>query len=63
MPGTIIRYEKQVGDPVGKGETVVILEAMKMENNLQSPIDGIVKAINFAKGDTVTKDDVLCVIE
>ena len=63
MPGTIIRYEKQVGDSVNKGETVVILEAMKMENALSSPRDGTVKAINFNPGVTVTKDDVLCVIE
>ncbi len=63
MPGTIVRYEKQVGDTVSQGETVVVLEAMKMENNLASPANGTVKAINFSKGDTVTKDAVLCVIE
>jgi len=63
MPGTIVRYEKQEGDSVSKGETVVVLEAMKMENNLASPVDGTVKAVNFNQGDTVTKDDVLCVIE
>jgi len=63
MPGTIVRYEKQLGDLVSQGETVVVLEAMKMENNLASPVDGTVKAVNFNNGDTVTKDDVLCVIE
>jgi len=63
MPGTIVRYEKQEGDSVSKGETVVVLEAMKMENNLASPVDGTVKSVNFNNGDTVTKDDVLCVIE
>ena len=62
MPGMIIRYLKQVGDAVNKGETVVILEAMKMENALQAPADGSVKAINFSSGDSVAKDDVLCVI-
>jgi oxaloacetate decarboxylase alpha subunit/pyruvate carboxylase subunit B len=62
MPGMIIRYEKQVGDAVSKGDTVVILEAMKMENALPAPADGTIKANNFNSGDTVAKDDVLCVI-
>jgi oxaloacetate decarboxylase alpha subunit/pyruvate carboxylase subunit B len=62
MPGMIVRYQKQVGDAVSKGDKVVILEAMKMENALPAPADGTVKAINFASGDAVSKDDVLCVI-
>jgi pyruvate carboxylase subunit B len=62
MPGMIVKYLKQVGDAVNKGETVVILEAMKMENALQAPAGGSVKAINFSSGDSVAKDDVLCVI-
>jgi len=62
MPGMIVKYLKQVGDEVNKGETVVILEAMKMENALQAPADGAVKAINFSSGDSVAKDAVLCVI-
>jgi pyruvate carboxylase subunit B len=62
MPGMIVKYHKQVGDAVNKGETVVILEAMKMENALQAPVGGSVKAINFSSGDSVAKDAVLCVI-
>lgn len=62
MPGMIVRYAKQVGDTVSKGDTVVILEAMKMENALPALADGTVKAINFSSGDSVAKDDVLCVI-
>jgi len=62
MPGMIVRYSKAVGDAVKKGDTVVILEAMKMENALQSPADGTVKAINYSSGDSVAKNDVLCVI-
>ncbi len=58
----IVRYLKQVGDIVSKGEAVVILEAMKMENSLSAPADGAVKAINFSTGDSVAKDSVLCVI-
>jgi pyruvate carboxylase subunit B len=45
-----------------KGETVVVLEAMKMENALAAPASGTVKAINYASGDSVAKGDVLCVI-
>ena len=62
MPGMIVRYVKEVGDSVDKGETVVILEAMKMENALPAPAGGTVKAINFATGDSVAKDAVLCLI-
>ncbi len=62
MPGMIVRYDKNVGDAVSKGETVVILEAMKMENALASPVDGIIKAINFKSSDSVPKGAVLCVI-
>ncbi|MEW6076765.1 MAG: pyruvate carboxylase subunit B [Thermodesulfobacteriota bacterium] len=62
MPGMIVRYAKNVGDSVAEGETVVVLEAMKMENALPSPAAGTVKAINFSAGDTVKKDAVLCVI-
>jgi pyruvate carboxylase subunit B len=62
MPGMIISFEKKVGDAVNQGETVVILEAMKMENALPSPAGGTVKAINYKSGDSVAKNDVLCII-
>ncbi|MBF0302386.1 MAG: pyruvate carboxylase subunit B [Desulfamplus sp.] len=63
MPGMIIRYEKAVGQSVKKGDIVVILEAMKMENGLPAPVDGVVKAVNFGSGDSVPKGAVLAVIE
>jgi len=63
MPGMIIRYEKNINDTVKTGETIIILEAMKMENAIQSPADGIIRSVNFKSGDTVKKDDVLCIIE
>ncbi|MFV9645933.1 MAG: pyruvate carboxylase subunit B [Desulfobacterales bacterium] len=63
MPGMIISYKKGIGDAVKKGETIVILEAMKMENALPSPAGGIIKSINFSTGDSVAKGDVLCIIE
>ena len=62
MPGMIVRIAKKVGDSVSEGETVVVLEAMKMENALPAPASGTIKAINFNTGDTVGKNDVLCVI-
>ncbi|MFQ5771379.1 MAG: biotin/lipoyl-containing protein, partial [bacterium] len=62
MPGMIVSYEKNAGDSVSQGETVVILEAMKMENALPAPARGTIKAIYFSSGDSVAKGDVLAVI-
>ncbi|MDR0578942.1 MAG: pyruvate carboxylase subunit B [Candidatus Accumulibacter sp.] len=62
MPGLVIRYLKNVGDKVAKGEAVVVLEAMKMENALPAPCDGEIKTIGFKSGDTVAKGAALCVI-
>ena len=62
VPGMVVGYEKNVGDSVSEGETVVILEAMKMENALPAPCSGTIQAINYKSGDTVAKGDVLCVI-
>jgi oxaloacetate decarboxylase alpha subunit/pyruvate carboxylase subunit B len=63
MPGMIVSYDKKVGDSVKKGETVLVLEAMKMENALPAPIDGTIQSVNFKSGDSVAKGDVLCTIE
>jgi pyruvate carboxylase subunit B len=62
MPGMIIRYLVKVEDKVKAGDTLLILEAMKMQNNIPAPIDGVVKAINFGAGDSVNKGDILAVI-
>lgn len=62
MPGMIVKYVAGEGDTVKKGDTVVILEAMKMENALTSPADGVVKGVKFGSGDSVAKGAVLCVI-
>jgi len=63
MPGMIVSFEKKAGDSVKAGETVVVLEAMKMENALAAPAAGTIKKIYFESGDPVAKGDVLCVIE
>ncbi|MFH2092798.1 MAG: pyruvate carboxylase subunit B [Pseudomonadota bacterium] len=62
MPGMVIKYEKKVGDSVNKGDTVVVIEAMKMENALPAPESGVITAINFNSGDSVAKGAVLAVI-
>jgi pyruvate carboxylase subunit B len=62
MPGLIIRYDVEVGQQVKAGDTVVILEAMKMESAIPAPTDGTVKELRFKPGDRVAKDDVLAVI-
>lgn len=63
MPGMIVRYDKTEGDHIEKGESVVVLEAMKMENAIASPVTGKVRSIHFKPGDSVQKNAVLAVIE
>ena len=63
LPGVIIDVKVNVGDTVKKGDTVVVLEAMKMENNINADRDGKVTAVQVAKGDTVADGAVLIVIE
>ena len=63
IPGMIIEYKKKVGDEVKAGDTIVVLEAMKMFNNLDAPCDGVVKNINHKAGDSVSKGAILCYIE
>ena len=59
MPGTVIKIVKNVGDEVKAGELVLILEAMKMENEISAPVSGTVSAINCTAGGTVNGGDVL----
>lgn len=59
MPGTILSINVKVGDKVEKGDTVIILEAMKMENEITAEISGTVKAINVQKGTAVVQGDTL----
>ncbi|HDI59730.1 MAG TPA: pyruvate carboxylase subunit B [Desulfobacteraceae bacterium] len=62
MPGMIVSVAKNVGDAVEKGDTVIVLEAMKMENALPAPTSGTIKAINVTQGASVAKGAVLAVI-
>ncbi len=63
MPGLILRFEKAVGDDITAGDTVVVLEAMKMENALKAPTTGKIKEIKCDIGDNVKKGELLVVIE
>ncbi len=62
MPGLVLGLPMDAGSNVERGQTVVILEAMKMENDLASPISGKVKEIKVSKGQTVNQGDVLVVV-
>ena len=63
MPGTILGVKVNAGVSVKKGEVLLILEAMKMENEIVSPRDGVVAQIVANKGSSVNTDDVLVVIK
>ncbi len=63
MPGKIIRVMVEVGQQVEEGEAVCVLEAMKMENELQARQSGVVQAVHVKQGDDVEKDQVLVEIE
>ena len=62
MPGVIVNVLVEVGQTVSKGETLVILESMKMENELKATLDGTVMEIKVAAGATVEKDAVLVTV-
>ena len=59
MPGNIIKVNAKVGDSVKKGDVLIVLEAMKMENDICAPEDGTVASIEFAQGATVETDALL----
>ena len=63
MPGTILKVNVKEGDTVKAGDSIVILEAMKMENDITAPKDGVVKALYVTAGQAVAKDDALFEVE
>lgn len=62
MPGLVLEVKVAEGQQVAKGDPVVVLEAMKMENILKASSDGVVKRVAVTKGDKVEKNDILVVI-
>jgi biotin carboxyl carrier protein len=63
MPGKVVRLVANVGDQVEKGDPVLVVEAMKMQNDLKAPKTGIVKEIRVNEGATVSSGDILAIIE
>jgi biotin carboxyl carrier protein len=62
MPGTIIDVKCKLGDTVKRGDILLILEAMKMENEIISPVDGTIKQVAVVKGASVGSGDLMVVI-
>lgn len=63
MPGKIVKVLVQVGQSVATDDGLVIIEAMKMENELKSPIDGVITAVEVSEGAAVETDELLVVVE
>lgn len=63
MPGNILSVNIKVGDTVKKGDVLMVLEAMKMENEIMSPCDGEITFVGTSKGSTVNTGTVLCSIK
>jgi acetyl-CoA carboxylase biotin carboxyl carrier protein len=63
ITGTVWKIEVQVGDEVAEGDTVVILESMKMEMPVESEDEGVVKEVRCAEGQAVSEGDTLVVLE
>ncbi len=63
MPGMVYKVLVSDGQEIKTGDTLIVLEAMKMENNLKSPIDGIVKKVTCTEGTSVEKNEILLEFE
>lgn len=62
MPGNIVDVKVNVGDTVKSGDVLILLEAMKMENDIVAPCDGKVTSVTVKKGDTVNSNDTLATV-
>ena len=59
MPGTIVRIAVKAGDSVRSGDTIVVLEAMKMETEIKAPQDGTISSLAVAQGDQVATGQII----
>lgn len=63
MPGTILKVVANMGDSVKRGDVILVLEAMKMENEIVAPSDGIVASVNVSRGASVNAGDLLASLD
>jgi biotin carboxyl carrier protein len=63
MPGVVAELRVKRGDAVERGDTLLVLEAMKMQVNLAAPIAGVVKSLSVERGDSVDSGDLLLTFE
>ena len=63
MPGTILKVNVKNGDTVKKGDVLMVLEAMKMENEIMAAADGVVAGVSVSEGATVEAGAVLCTLQ
>ena len=63
MPGNILKVNVAAGQAVKEGDVLLILEAMKMENEIMAPCDGVIASVNTSKGSAVESGALLCVIQ
>ncbi len=63
VPGKVVRFEKEVGDSVNVKDVVMVVEAMKMEQKIPSPVAGVLKEFKVSPGDRVSAGAVLAVVE
>ena len=62
MPGTVLKINAQAGDKVSEGDVIIILEAMKMENEIVAPVSGTLNQLTVQRGSAVATDDILAFI-
>ena len=63
MPGAVVKINCRPGEMVKKGDVIIVLEAMKMENEIHSPMDGVVREVNVKEGMTVSPEEVMVAFE
>lgn len=63
MVANVWKIVAAAGDPIAEGDPLVILESMKMEIPVESPLDGVVREVRVAEGDVVQEGDVIAVID